>query len=364
MNCDASTISRIDMDIFVDNSGSAIVTEKWQADVTEGTEGWHPYYHLGMSEISNVKVKMDGKEFTTVDSWNEDSSFSDKAFKAGLYYPSNEEVDVVFGISEYGFHKYEIQYKIDNFVSTTSDADMIYWNLFPYDFSAEPDNVTIRIYSDFKYDDKWDVYVFGKAGKDNNYIYDGEFGLEFAEPVKKDEYITVLFKFPKGTFHTSSVLDNEYQYYYDMAMDGAVNYNDNKSIWDKIGEFFAIMMSIIFAIIPVIVIIIAALFSSSKNNNIKFGNAGNKVKKDVLPFREIPCKKDIFRAYWVATNYHLTKKKEDFLGSVILGWLKNGNVTIEKVTKKGLFKENIESNIIFGERPDSNEFEQKLYILY
>ena len=43
----ASSISNIDMDIFVEEDGDAIVTEKWMANVTEGTEGWHPYYNLG-----------------------------------------------------------------------------------------------------------------------------------------------------------------------------------------------------------------------------------------------------------------------------------------------------------------------------
>ena len=41
-----------------------------------------------------------------------------------------------------------------------------------------------------------------------------------------------------------------------------------------------------------------------KNNEYKcsFGKTGNKVRKDVLPFRDIPCDKDIFYAFWVAHN--------------------------------------------------------------
>ena len=33
-------------------------------------------------------------------------------------------------------------------VGTLEDADMIYWTLLPYDFSAQPSNVYIKIYSD------------------------------------------------------------------------------------------------------------------------------------------------------------------------------------------------------------------------
>ena len=360
MVVDASSISLINMDIHVDNDGTATVTETWNATVTEGTEGWHPYYNLGMSEIYDVKAKMDGYEFTTVDSWNENSSLSDKSYKAGLYYPENNEVDIVFGISSYGTHEYEIQYKISNFVSATDDSDMIYWNLFPKDFSAAPDNVTIKIYSDFKYDKDWDVWGYGKYGAPC-YIYDGVIEMTSDGVLSSDEYLTILVKFPKGTFNTSSVLDNNFNHYFEMAKKGAINYSDKKSFFDKFSGIIFGIIGFLFSIVPMIIVFLLALFSVRMNQNVKFGSAGNKVRKDILPFRDIPCNKNLFRAYWVSNNYNLSKKKEDFLGSVILKWLKDGNVRIEKVTKKGLFKETTEANIIFDKRPQSIELECKLY---
>ena len=360
MVVDASSISKINMDIYVDSNGTATITETWNARVDEGTEGWHPYYNIGSSEIFDVKVKMDGREYTTLDYWNEGDSLSGKAYKAGLYYPESNEVDIVFGISEYGTHEYEIQYKISNFVSTTSDADMIYWNLFPYDFSAKPDNVTIKIYSDFSYNDHWDVWGYGKYGAPC-YIYDGVIEMTSDGVLNSDEYLTILVKFPKGTFHTSSVLDKSFDDYYKMAEEGATNYNDNKSSLDKFLDVFFGIFGFFVSIVPMIIIIISAVFFSKNIDNVRFGSLGNKVKGDILPFREIPCNKNLYRAYWVASKYKLSKKKEDFLGSVILKWLRDGNVRIEKVTKKGLFKETIEANIIFADRPTSTELEEKLY---
>ena len=360
MVVDASSISKINMDIYVDNNGTATITETWNATVTEGTEGWHPYYNIGSSEIYDVKAKMDGKEFTTLDDWSEHSSLSEKAYKAGLYYPESNEVDIVFGISEYGSHEYEIQYKIGNFVSTTSDADMIYWNLMPYDFSAEPNNVTIKIYSDFRYEDNWDVWGYGKKGAPC-YIYDGVIEMTSDGVLSSNEYLTILAKFPKGTFTTSSVLDSDFDNYYEMAQSGAINYSDKKSFWNKFGDVIFSILGILFSIFPMIIIVVVTLFFSKGNDNVRFGSIGNKVKKDVLPFREIPCKKNLFRAYWVSYYYKLSKKKEDFLGSVILKWLRDGDIKIEKVTKKGLFKETTEANIIFEDRPSDNVLEEKLY---
>lgn len=350
----ASSISSIDMDIFVDGDGDAVVTEKWNANVTEGTEGWHPYYNLGNSEISNLLVSIDGREYITISNWDIDMSFSDKAYKAGIYYPSSDEVDICFGISSYGAHEYVIQYKISNFVSTLDDADMIYWNLFPYDFSAEPDNVKITIYSDFLYDDSIELYGYGKYGAYNQ-LDNGKIVIDSMGSVESDEYLTILVKFPKGTFQSDNVLSNNFEFYYDMAEEGAINYNDHSnSLWAKIISFLGAFFAIFINVFIWGFIVIFSIFVSKKNNNISFGNVGNKVRKDVPNFRDIPCNKDIYRAYWVATNYNLTKKKEDFLGAVLLKWLRNGNIRIEKVVKDGLFKDKVNDNVVFLRRPDDS----------
>lgn len=100
----ANTISNIDMDIYVDIEGTATVTETWKANVSKGTEGWHPYFNIGNSKITIIEASMDNKPFTILEDWNENSSLSGKAYKAGLYYPESNEVDVCFGITSYGTH--------------------------------------------------------------------------------------------------------------------------------------------------------------------------------------------------------------------------------------------------------------------
>lgn len=357
MVVDATSISNIDMDIFVDTYGNATVVETWDAYVNQGTEGWHPYYNLGSSEISGLEVTMDGKAYTTISNWDVDSSLSEKAYKAGIYYVDSNEVDICFGISSYGSHKYVIKYKISNFVSTIEDADMIYWNLFPSDFSAEPGNVDITIYSDFKYSDTLDVWGYGKYGAPC-YVYDGKIEMTSdGSRVNSSEYMTILVKFPKGTFQTSSVLDNNFDYYLDMAEDGAINYNNESK---SSSEWLIALMIIIFDILMFASIPLAIV--SSKNDKCSFGKTGNRVKEDVLPFRDIPCDKDIFYAYWVAHNYNLARKKEDFLGAVLLKWIHDGNVRVEKVTKNGLFKDKVVTNIVFSRRPsEDNESEVKIY---
>ena len=134
----ASSIEYVDMDIVLDEYGTATITETWKVYVNQGTEGWHPYYNLGNASIEVVSASMDGKLYTVENNWNESATISEKAYKTGLYRVNDKEIDVVFGISEYGNHTYNFVYKITNFVSNLTDSDMIYWQLFPYNFSMQP----------------------------------------------------------------------------------------------------------------------------------------------------------------------------------------------------------------------------------
>lgn len=360
MFVNASEVSSIDMNIYVDNYGTAYVEEIWDAYVNEGTEGWHPYYNLGVSDISDLKVSIDGMDYSIISNWDVNADFNDKAYKAGIYMVNDEEVDICFGITDYGNHIYNIKYKISNFVATVDDADIIYWNLFPKNFSVEPKNVNIKIYSDFKYEDTLDVWGYGKYGAPC-YVYDGSIEMTSDGVIASDEYLTILVKFPKDTFQVNNILENDFDYYYDMASNGAVNYLDKTSFLDEILDVFMLFFNFFIWLFIIVVLGIFSRKNYLKNNNMKFGETGNKVRKDVPNFREIPCNKDIFRAYWVATNYKLLKKKEDFLGAILLKWLSEDIIKIEKLEKDGLFKDKVKNNIIFVNRPTAIEVETKLY---
>ena len=364
MVVDASSIDSIDMDIYVRENGDAVITETWDvnADIEYGDNGkvfsewYHPYYNLGNSIISDLSVSMDGDMFTTIGNWDINDSFNDKAYKAGIYNNGNE-VDVCFGISEYGDHEYVIRYTISNFVSSLNDYDMVYWTLYPYNFGYETGNVEIVLYSDFEYGDDILFYTFGK-GDNSNKLEDGKIIIDSNGSVSSEEYITLLVGFPKGLFNSSNILDNNFEYYYDMAMEGESSYYEDSYLYTPIG-IISLFLAFAFSCFCFYILSLAV---SSKEMHYKFGNRGNKVDKNVPNFRDIPCNKDIYRAYWVAYQYGMVTKKEDFLGVILLKWLKEGNVRVEKLEENGLIKKKVRSNIIFVNFPVHGiELEKDLY---
>lgn len=347
----ANSISNINMDIYVDNNGTAHVTEEWTAKLNKGTEGYKPYYNLGTSEISNFKVSMNNKEFTYLDNWNVEQSFDYKKYKNGLHYINNG-VELCFGVSEYGKNTYKLTYDISNFIVRTSDDyQMIYWTLFPYDYDPLPKNVYIKIYSDFKYSDTLPVWGYGKYGAPC-YVHDGYIEMDSDGKLKRDEYMTILVKFPQNSFNTSVTLNDTFSYYYIMSQRGAIKYESKNNILsESLVHIFTIIVFILFFGVPII-----KIFSELPKKKKSGRFMGDKIKvKDVPYYRDIPYNtSDISRIYWMAEQYNLTKKRDSFLGAIFLKWMKNGNILINNSS-------NNEKIIILN---NSNNIENKEFELY
>lgn len=329
----ANEINNIDMDIYVDNNGTAHVTEKWTVKAKNNTEFYKQYKNLNESSITNYKVNMNGKNFELVD-WNINASFEEKAYKYGYNY-IYDGVELCFGISNYGNNNYTLSYDITNFIYNTSDNyQLAYWNLIQPS-SDMIDNVNIKIHSDFKYSDTLDVWGYGKYGAPC-YVYDGVIEMTSEGAIGSSEYMTILVKFPANSFNTTATMNNDFNYYLDMANEGATPYKhkNNNRILSAIAEALPIVLGIG---IPLIVIILRSMLHKKK----KYGYKNNKIidKANTPLFREIPCNKDMYYANClVSLNDKLYKEYQEtnIFGAIILKWVKENKVTF-KVDPKGIF---------------------------
>lgn len=359
----ANSISKIDMDIYVDKSGTAHVTETWSANLNQGTEGYKPYYNIGNANITNFNVSENGKTYTYNDYWNTNDSFNDKAYKNGINYIS-DGLELCWGISSYGYHNYVLTYDIEGFVATVEDADMIYWTLIPYELSSKPSNVHIKIHTDSYLSDSIPVWGYGNYGG-TAYVYDGYIEMNSEGTLESNEYMTILVKFDKGTFDTPNVLSEGFDYYHDMADEGSTKYKENKG--SSFAGFFIGVLNVLIQII-VWASVIFGISKAAKNAGNKvgtktfnFGPQGKSLPKDIPNYRDIPFNKDIYRTFWIAESYKLNKNKTDFLGAILLKWLKEQKITIKKV-EAGFIKKKEETAIdLTKENTFDNTLEQDLY---
>ena len=334
---EANSIQSIAMDIFVDDYGDAHVTEIWKCDVTQGTEVYHPYYNLGNSVIKNLTVTDGNTEYEQLSYWDSSGTFEEKAYKSGINKLLNG-VELCWGMSEYGSHTYTAKYTITNFVSETSDAQMIYWTLIPYEFSNSIGNAYVKIHTNFDIADTTDVWGYGNYGG-TAYVYDGYIEMQSDGKLSTKEYMTILVKFPLETFNTTNKLDYDFEHYYNMAEEGANKYKNSIS-----GDIVVAVIEVVMAVIGVFFSVIGAVYScklggvSNFAKGLNYGIEGKKIPKDVPYFRDIPCKKDIYRAYYIGYQYNIIKGKTDILGAIILKWIKDGIIRIEEKETGVIFK--------------------------
>lgn len=352
----ANSIEKISMDIYIDKDGDASVTEVWNCQASSGTEVYHPYYNLGKSKITNLTVSDSGVDYQTLSSWSTSGSLQSKAQKCGINKVSNG-VELCWGISNYGSHTYTVKYTITNFIADLNDSQMIYWTLIPYDFSNYISDVYIKIHADEAFPDTTPVWGYGNHGG-TAYVYDGYIEMQPQNGLGTDEYMTVLVQFPKGTFNANNSLNHDFDYYYEMAENGAEHYENNDS------NLFITIIEVIFQIamvlfIPTIILIVIVTSGQGngrssvlhKPSNTKFS------KKDIEYFRDIPCNNDIFRAFYVGYNYNILKRDSYLLGAIILKWIKDSVVKVEHKESSKVFKKD-DISIIFNTSSLQN-FESK-----
>lgn len=325
----ANSISSINMDIYLSDTGDATITETWQTYLDEGTENYHPYFNIGNSKIIFNSVKDDrGTTYNYNSNWNIDNSFEIKKNTFGIYNSGNE-YDLCWGISEYGNRTYTLNYTIQNFIyNTTDNYQILYWTLIPKGMSSSVDKVYIKVHANNNFSDDLPVWGYGNYGG-TAYVYNGI--IEATSPEKvlsTDQYMTILVKFSSNTFNTTNSIDKSWDEVYSEAKKGATAYKENDN------SFMSILSDFLYIIVAVLVFVPYALSAKRKKNHMI---SGKDELKDVLPFRDIPFGEDYFYTNYLAQEYDLISTDTNILGAMFLKWIKNNYLTIS-TEEKGIFK--------------------------
>ena len=219
----ANSINDIDIDVYIDKNGDANVTETWKEWLNEGTEGYKEYKNLGNSEISDFQVFDDtGKEYQYQDRWLTSESFENKAYKCGINKYGNE-VELCWGISNYGYRTYVLKYKISNIVQQYTDTQGIYFNFLNMDFVVY--NAKITIHSDFPFSlENSRIWAFGTEGEIN--FIDGNIVFYTTNVLSKSDYMVVMARFQSNIFNTTNNINESFDQVYDDAMKDAFYPND------------------------------------------------------------------------------------------------------------------------------------------
>ena len=336
------------------------MTETWNSSLTNGTEGYRYFTNMGNSEITDYSVSMDGKKFSTISNWRINASFNEKAYKAGINV-NGSKLELCFGISEYGTHDYELSYTITDFVMKLNDSQMVYWNLIPRNLVKNNGSVNITIYADEDFDDTLPVWGYDNYGG-LAYVYDGKIYMS-NEDLSNNESMILLVKFPQNTFNTTNYESKDFEYYKDMADEGIKEYKKEYNnpvatiIFPILYNLTIIWMIVSFVLCMMWVVKISQGSYHIQLKNYDFMGQSSKIKKgEITYYRDLPLGKDIFKAYYLSDIFKLNKKRTDFLGSVLLKWISEDKVKINKDKNLKNIALDFSGEFIF-----ENDFEKELY---
>ena len=328
----ASSIDKISMDISILENGTAQVIEYWNAYPTKGTEVYKPYFNLGNSQIKNFRVSENGKYYTNIGSWNLNSSFNDKAYRSGINRTSNG-LELCWGISSYESHTYKLEYSITNFVKGYNDSDLIYFTLLNSGLSVLPKSVEINITTENQFPTETLIWGYGwKNGK--AVLENGKLLFDTSGGFYSNDYITILVKMPAHTFAVEEQINENFETIFNRAEEGVEIEQEKTNIFTSLFRFIISIFTFVFSIFPFIIIVL--LITSSNSKKVKIEKSLPR-KKDINYFREIPCEKDLFYAYWLGKTYSFVKRKENIIGAILLKWIQDDNIRVIKDTK-GIFK--------------------------
>ena len=345
----ANTLNRIDMDIYLNNDGSASFKEVWTGYFDTDTEIYRSFSNLEDKTISNFSV-IDGnnRQFDSVDNWNTSASFTDKAYKSGINNKYNG-LELCWGISEYGNRSYTIKYTISNFVTKYTDNQGIYFKLIAKS-NLNIDNVNVVVHSYIPISlENARIWAFGYNG--NISFSNGNIVINNNKPITESQYITLLVRFNDDIFNTSSVSKKSFDDIYNSAFNDVkrenIIYKKSKieKAWDTIKNILLIIGVICLNPISLYLIYnkyfsknVGEEFEEKYPNKLNFGDTGRKLpNNNIIDYsREIPCNNDLEKTFWLSLFYEIVdydKLRQGIIGAIFLKWLKNNYIIITESNK-------------------------------
>ena len=341
-------LESLNIHVYVNEDGSARITENRRANLTEGTENYIVIDNLGKSEIRDFVVYENGEPFEYIDSWDINASREEKVGKNSILTTSSG-YELSWGIGEYGRHDYTLEYTITNFVKGLDDSQMIFWQFVNPDTNIPPEDLKIVIESEYDFNaEEEKIWGFGFGG--NIDFQDGKIVARSSGPLSRDNYATILTKLPQGLFETGDILNRSFEDVKDEAFVGS-DYSDTD--YESGGSVNQASSSggSIFSFIPLIGFVIAffaiagSLIKavSSKLVNLQPQKFSRKFKEEY--YRDYPYEGDFLDIYYIPYRMGATDF-EELLTGFILKWINEKRVMTVEEEKGWIFKKD-ETNIKF-----------------
>lgn len=318
----------VDISVVLNDDGSAEICERWDLELSEGTEFYLVRENLGNIVISDLSVRDEtGLVYVNEGSWNVNRTLSEKAGRCGISQKPTG-CEICWGLGSYGRHTYYVSYSMSNVIEALRDYDALHLQFVSPGIRPRVRNasVSIRMNGRDLNDEISRIWAFGFEGEIG--FEQGRIVVETQEPFTSDRNsVIVLARFDKGLFSSGNVYDISFQDKLDEAFEGS----SYKSFVEK--QKRDSILKVLFMIICLVVFVFVVWAVRDliiKRNLNMFG---------VRRIKEIGYERDLpFDGNLLATAHiynkcgrHLPEKS--IASAIILRMIKNGQISLTEDAK-------------------------------
>ncbi|MEI3612729.1 DUF2207 family protein [Pseudogracilibacillus sp. SO30301A] len=344
-------VEKLHIHVFINQDGSANITERREAYLTEGTENYMVIENLGKSTIKDFIVTENGKTYQFIDDWDLKASQSEKAFKNGIIETKNG-YELSWGIGRYGYHEYIVQYTITDFIKQLQDSQILFWRFVNDQQNTPPMEVMIEIETESALSEETEsIWGFGFNGEID--FLDGKIVATNDYPLDEKDYVTILVKFADGMFTTGDHLDKSFDEIQEEALKGSDYGKENRPLFNfnfiKITFFILFVLSIYF-----LNFYRPSLKLTKKKPKTFFRRYHNEY------YRDYPYAGDFLDIYYLLYVMGVSNF-EKLLTAFILKWMKEEKIIVETKEVSFFSKEQIASINFLDKEMDTFSHEGKLF---
>lgn len=362
------TIYSIDTRAEIDAEGNLHIEQIWDCFNAKGTEWFIPMPNLREdTNIQDLHVRANSKDFTFTDNWDVDASFDEKAYRCGINHNTSNGSEICFGKSSLGEMRYQLSYTVTNGVSKTKDnIPFLYFRFLndKMDPAAKKASFAIH-YEQLAPAVTAEIWGFGFDShmKAVNQAYETE-PFDFS----KKHHITILMRFDTANSEEKNTLlanltqdTRSFDEIQSIALAGST-YEKSKdsTLLRRINNFIFERGPVHFIIVLLVFILILFVFVKLIQWIVK--NLDFKDRKKPLNWREsrvpadfqsrdIPYDGQIDLIHFFADmKSGLTPKYQlGFMGAYLLKWAKEGAIAVSE--RKPFMKKKKDKVLQFNHTP-------------
>ncbi|KAF5073706.1 hypothetical protein DSECCO2_188910 [anaerobic digester metagenome] len=355
----ANKVNTIDIQATIEDDGSMTITQNWEGRFDEGTEIYIPMKAPDYLTIQNLVVSDQNGSYETVNDWNINWSFEEKARKCGIH-PTDSGYEICFGISQYGQNQYGIKYKLNNVVGGYSDMDGVNFRFVNDEMNTTPTDVKIeiRLANGTPISDEIaDVWGFGFAGQVG--FQNGGILAYTNTPISKENHVTVLFALDKGILLPSRQEEGTFEEVKQTAFEGS-DYDNTDSDGKEVSIITVMVIMLLSLGVP-----IGLIFWIQRIRKKKAEKKMQKFSEGFGYFRDIPNDGNLNASYSLGKLFDMCEDgailATGMLRLIQLGCL--SPVETQEVGFMGKTKEAVNLRLMGSQGDKMNEYDEYLYTI-